>query len=120
MSSYEFGRGKIREFKPESGENIEDVCKRFVLSKRDQSFLDEFDSAVEAVSDEFYDEAIITEEKLYEFVEQSVEYDQNEFYDAHVEPNGDITYSVLFYNGGQSMSEAIQEAISKISEGINQ
>lgn len=111
MSSYEHSRGRLRPFNSLQGESLEETCERFVNDRFGPKILERFESAEEAIRDELYDDAIIANNTVYEVIENSTDYDECDFYDAHYGENGDLIYNVLFYNGGMGLSEAIEEAI---------
>ena len=92
-------------------ESIEQQCKRIF----DAEIPEWADSYQEALLDEYYQEYIVHEGKLYA-VKDRIERDEDEDIFRMKKINGtDREFEVRYYNGGCSFDEAIDEAFKNLA-----
>lgn len=107
-------RGKLRLVpKLHKNETLNEQCERILKQAnktKDDLYYYEGDF-VWAVYDELYDKYVIVSHDVYEIIEkESFDVESDIFY-ATQNLDGTIDYHVMYYNGGCSFNEAIDEAI---------
>jgi len=110
MSDYERQRGAItrimkdpevfaKEFYEKAGEEKPNYCDTFL----------------DALREDHYNEYVVVSGKLYSI--QSKEEDScDDIFEAERAQDGSIKFFVQFYNGGCSLSEALEEAIERLEK----
>ena len=112
MSTTEAHKGKLMPMILR-GVSLEERCRAacsvlgFVKNKYHSSY-------EECLRDEGYRKVYIRNQIIYEV--QDTELDPSGFSEAETNEDGSIDYMILYYNGGASFDEVIDEAISNIEE----
>lgn len=109
MSDYERNVGKLIQVRPDL--SIENACK--TISGNFGWELGGHESYSQLVEDEGYRKYHINDGKLY-LIDGGETEDRDEYYDARKE-GGVIHFDVRFYNGGCSLSEALDSAIKTLN-----
>ena len=110
-------KGKLK-FVPKlhKNETLNEQCER-ILKECDKTNIDlDFYEGdfVWAVYDELYNKYVIAGHNVYEIIEKiSIDPDYDIF-NATQNLDGTIDFHVMYYNGGCSFNEAIEEAISNM------
>lgn len=111
MSRTEHHKGRLTEV-PLVNDSIKETCLAIIEKAGKLSYLAEMYTAEELIRDEFYDEYMVLNGKLYSI--DSKEYDENtDIAEAKLHDDGTIDFEVRFYNGGSSMGEMIERAVEK-------
>lgn len=95
-------------------ETFEERCKRILKEHNYLELNDYCDSWEEMLCDELYDEYVIVDEDIYKIVEKNYRSIDDDVFEAHINNDGTISYEVMYYNGGCSFNEAIEEALQNI------
>lgn len=106
--------GKIILIEKLNNETLEEQCER-ILKEHNFTELDEYyDSWEEMLYEELYDKYVVCSNKLYKIVERNYMDTEYDIFTAYENKNGTIDYEVMYYNGGCSFSEAIEEALNNM------
>lgn len=120
MSETEAFKGKLKEFSREQGETLVQYVMRFIKDKgRDvPEHYSEYGCSEEDAACMFYDvfyknTGVLVNNTIYEIVTmRSFEYD--DMFEANRCQDGSIDFTIKYYNGGCSFSEALERAFSNI------
>ena len=113
MSETEYVKGKIKQVRPICNQSLEDLCKQ-ELEKNKIPKEEYYDTYQEALEDELSEKYLIVGGSLYEFIEcVSVDINSADIRNIDLNMSGELDFEVLFYNGGCSLSEAIESAMRK-------
>lgn len=109
MSETVHYKGKLAKVEILQNETIEDTCKR-ICEKEGITELPEYTSDFrECIFDTLYDKYIEIDGELYKFIENK-EIGDFDIFDMHQNNDGTFDFDVMFYNGGCSLSEALETA----------
>jgi hypothetical protein len=84
-----------------------------ILKSRGKSKETYYNDSAEQLCDDFYKEFIVIDGVLYH-LESTEMSDDEDIYNARENTDGSINFEVKFYNGGCSLSEAIEEAVGRL------
>jgi hypothetical protein len=104
-------KGVLKEVERYPDENLSYQCKRLLDNRELPSY---YDSYEEFLRDELYKEYIIHDDIVYKYEKEELD-PESDIFEATRNINGDIEFEVLYYNGGCSFEEAIEEAMRNIS-----
>lgn len=113
MSQTELHVGKlVRVAKINETETPEEMAQRLVIQHGITT--EEYTNNIEAICYEFYPQKyVLYNENLYEVIGEAVE-DGGDIYKARINQDGSINYTLQYYNGGQSFTGAMEEALKNI------
>jgi hypothetical protein len=112
MSETVYYKGVIREV---ITDDIEEYCRDIIL-KRKINVASYHESNTHALTDELYEEYFFHKStgKLYEFVKLD-QHDPYEVIMANEIGEGVYSFDLVYYNGGASMNECLEEALDKLN-----
>lgn len=110
MSETVHYKGLLKKVTRDTGETLEEQCKRLLGNKELPSY---FDSYQEYLLDEHYQNFYIQDNDLYLVEKEEIDPDSNIF-NANIKDNGDIEFEVKYYNGSCSFDEAIDIAFKTL------
>ena len=115
MSDYEHQRGKMIKVVAEPGTTLEQQCL-LIFKEAGIEPADYYDTAAEALADEFYEKYVHIDGELYKFIELVDEDPYDSF--AHIEElePGIFNFNSRYYNGGTCLSEMLQEGMVKLKK----
>ena len=114
MSEMVHYTGKLQLVNKLPNETLEEQCKR-ILAEHNYLDLDNYcDSWREMLCEELYERYVIANDTIYEVVEKKHRSIDEDIFEAHSNLDGSIEYEVMYYNGGCSFSEAIEEALENL------
>lgn len=114
MSEMVHYSGKLQLVDKLPNETLEEQCKR-ILAKHNYFELDSYcDSWREMLYEELYERYVIANNTIYEVVEKKHRSIDEDIFEAHANLDGSIEYEVMYYNGGCSFNEAIEEALENL------
>lgn len=114
MSEMVHYSGKLEAVDTISSETLEEQCKR-ILAKHNYFELDSYcDSWSEMLCEELYERYVIVNDTIYEVVEKKHRSIDENIFEARANLDGSIEYEVMYYNGGCSFNEAIEEALENL------
>lgn len=113
MSQTELHVGKlIRVPKIKEDETLTEMARRLVVFH--EITTEDYVSELEAICYDFYpNKYVVHNENLYEVVGEAVE-EGGDIYKARINQDGSINYTLQYYNGGQSFTGAMEEALKNI------
>jgi hypothetical protein len=117
MSQYDHFIGKMVEVKPKAGQTYEELATE-IMSSYNVSFSSLYSTNMEALVNELYDIYAEGNGKLYNIIERE-EITNDDIFEASVNPDNTISFSVRYYNGGCGFSEAIGYALENSKHEIN-
>ena len=94
--------------------NIEEYALK-VLEKKSKEREDYYDTAIEQITQDYYEEFFYDSEKeiLYSITYESHDLEE-EIIKAEKQPDGSIAFELRYYNGGAGFEECLQEAMNKL------
>lgn len=104
--------GKLKPIKEFQGMEIEEQCRLILLKQGYSQLYSFYDSWQEMFYEELYNEFTIVNNLIYEIIEN--EDGGMHFYNAHLNDDETIDYNVMYYNGGCSLSNAIETATKNL------
>ena len=114
MSETVHYKGKIQLVEKIKDETLEEQCKR-ILSEHGYHELDlYYDSWYEMLCEELYERYVIVNNSIYKVIDKKnlgIDYD---IFEATKNDDKTINYHVMYYDGGCSFNEAIEEAIQNM------
>lgn len=116
MSSYELHFGKLRELNYNAlgfntiEEWAKDKCDQLGIIK--QSYHDDYWDCIEFTLDNKY---VKRGDRLFEVEDKELE-DCGDFLNYNINNDGEIEYSMRFYNGGTCLSEMLNEVLEEIEK----
>jgi len=111
MSDYEKHSGKIIKVSLEN-ESIRDSMVR-IMDRDDIKYRPEYPSYDFADS---YENYFVAGDSLYQIIEDVSDDIEDSFTNLTNNPDGSISYVTQFYNGGNGLSEMLEEAITKLQK----
>lgn len=113
MSQQETRIGKIKLIEKLENENLEQQCKRILdeANFKVDDCCDTYKEAIEEYGD--FEKYIIYKNNLYEVIED-IKQDDCDIFEANMNEDGTISYTVSYYNGGCCLSEAIERSLKKL------
>lgn len=118
MSSTEFHTGKLYPVKLNG--SLEETC-RFIAKRFGYELEENWRSDFKEKFDEYAihrkevdEEYFIHGEKLYRVIDHKESEDDDYFMKLHREPNGVISFTGHFYNGGTCFSEMMEDALNEL------
>lgn len=107
--------GKLQLVNKLPNETLEEQCKR-ILVEHNYRELDSYcDSWREMLYEELYERyVVVNNNNIYEIVEKNNKTDEYDIFNATQNLDGSIDYEVMYYNGGCSFNEAIEEALENM------
>lgn len=92
-------------------ETLEEQCKRVLESRGKHGELESFyESYEEKLYNEYYEEYVVHSDTLYKVKDMSETDDYVEFFKLKKINGSDFEFDLMYYNGGCSFEEAIDEA----------
>ena len=115
MSYTEYVTGKIKEIKPNGKQTLEELCEIEFLKYNIQFDEEFYPTFKDALLDEHCEKYFIdNKNRLFIYLEYtSVDINTANISNVVINLEDEIDFEVLFYNGGASLSEAIQYAMTK-------
>lgn len=111
MSDYERHTGTLIRINPNEGESFDDMLLR-VLKENKIDVVESKDNLTKYFIDELWETHYIHKDVLY--IIDNVEHDDSDdVADASLNPDGTISYSLRYYNGGCGFGEALDYALKK-------
>lgn len=122
MSETEAFKGRLKEFVREPDETLLHYVIRFIKAKGKENEIPQYmqhedtENARNIFFDVFYKESgVLINDVIFEIVTmRSFEYD--DMFEASRNSDGTIDFTVKYYNGGCSFSEALERAFSKMNK----
>jgi hypothetical protein len=111
MSDYEQHVGKLVKVAPAGDETLEDLMRR-ILAEENIEMEQYHEDYAECFRDELYEKYVIFNNTVYKVDAERLE-DYDDIMHGVLADNGDIFFTLRFYNGGCGFDEAIEEAIKK-------
>lgn len=111
MSGMESWIGTAEVIKPKDGEDLEALCKR-MCNERGINDLEYSETWQECIQDRFYKMYIIASESLYD-VSDKKDVQDEDIFEASLNNDGTVRFTLQFYNGGCSFSEAFEHALKR-------
>lgn len=117
MSDYERVKGKLVEIKKPKDQELLFYYQNYLKEKNikisDYYKQDNIKDLQECIRDELYEEIVLIDNIIWE-VQNKITVDPDAgIYEADKNEDGSFNFFVSFYNGGQSLNEAIETAINK-------
>lgn len=109
MSDYERHNGTLIRINPNEGESFDDMLLR-VLKENKIDVVESKDNLTKYFIDELWETHYIHNGVLYKIDNTECD-DSSDIYEARINPNGNISYTLRFYNGGCSFGEALDTAL---------
>ena len=113
MSQTEYHSGKLRIVPMKMDDSLEAQCRRIIIEDNphlDIEYVSEhYDSFEELMCDEYYEEYLVLNGRIYEILEHSNS-DDNTF-DVWKNEDGTISFAGSFYNGGTYLQEMIEDGL---------
>lgn len=115
MSETVHYKGKIQLVPKLENETLEDVCKR-IMNEYDCFELDSYcNTWREFMADELYERYVVINDDVYEVTDKKYFSDEYDIFKAHKVSDTEYEYEVMYYNGGCSFEEAIEEAFNQMN-----
>ena len=110
MSETETHIGKLKRINL-NNQSVEDYCKKYC---EHNNIINTYDSFTEYFHCELYEEYIITDNNIFQFITNKESRDYE--YISFIDKNDDDTYNYVmqFHNGGTCLSEMLHDALKKI------
>lgn len=110
--------GRLEEIQPRENESFNEMCRRVLLhegaiSKEDKLDDDYYDGWYEVLEDKLGNYSVVVSKdgwKLLRTISKQEIPCADSVFNMHRIQNGEYGYEVLYYNGGCSFTEALQEA----------
>ena len=116
MSETKHYIGKIRRLHLWPYVTLEDQCQKVANDSGYKELPDRYESWEELIASELYDKYIVVHDRVYKILEANdMGCDFNVFH-AHDNNDGTISYEVVYYNGGYSLEDAIEEALDNMNK----
>lgn len=106
--------GKLRLKEKLPNETLEEQCKRILCEHNYFELQGYCDSWEEMLYDELYERYVIYNNEVYEVIEKNYRDFYDSIFESYKNDDGTIDYQVVYYNGGCSFTEAIEEALNNI------
>ncbi len=116
MSETEQHTGKLVKVIPQEGEGTENLAKRLVNENGYRYDVDYWECYLDCLYEEGYREYVIHNSCIYEVKCEDID-PCGDITLGKLLPNGDIDFTVRYYNGGCSFDEAVCGAIDKAHGG---
>ncbi len=113
MSETVHYRGKLTEIKPTATRTTEFIARRILIEDRGLEKSTFYETYLEALCDELYDEYYSHKGKLYKITKEDVGID-DDIITARQNEDGTIDYELRYYNGGAGFGECMDEALDNI------
>jgi hypothetical protein len=118
MSQQETIIGKLKLMPKLENETLEDQCKRIYNEQFGQHKTPWLDSFEEDLMDECYEKFVIYNNDLYEVI-QKKDMDYCDMFNLVDNNDGTYNFSLSYYNGGYSFSEAIERAFENMERKLD-
>lgn len=119
MSYIEYHSGKLEIIPMKLDDSLEGQCKRIALKEVPnldiKYILDNYDSFESFFRDNFYEEYLILNERIYKIIEHSKS--DEDMFDVWENSDGTISFSGSFYNGGTFLNEMIEDGLRALKDG---
>ena len=109
-------KGKLKLIPKLEGETLEQQCKRVIeynLNSNINNYEDYYNSYEEQLLDEFYNSYYSYHGNLYELEYEDLDCSYD-FAEGNLNEDGSIDFHVMYYNGGASLSEILDEVMKDI------
>ena len=114
MSEMVHYTGKIAPVDKLPNETLEEQCKR-ILAEHNYFELNGYcDSWREMLYEELYERYVIACGEVYKVIEKNHRDIDEDIFEAYDNGDGNINYEVMYYDGGCSFDEAIEEALENM------
>lgn len=112
--------GKVKLVEKLNNETLEEQCERILREHNFTELEKYYDSWEEMFYEELYGKYVIhdEDESIYKIIEKNYEDTEYDIFNAHENKDGTISYEVMYYNGGCSLSEAIVEALDNMESNL--
>ncbi len=98
------------------GETGEDAAKRILLTLRGMEKPDYYNTYKEFIECEFYGQAVIINDILYWAIKENIDPYDNFFVGRKTDDPNTIEFDVMYYNGGCSFCEAMEQALKNANQ----
>lgn len=119
MSNMESHVGKLRKVQRNEGQSVEDWCREKCEDNGVPSMLPElYDSWKETLLYhlDFYEKFFFVNDEIWEVYEHREFDDDDDIYEITPNPDGTISFTMRFYNGGTCLSECIEEGLEQLNK----
>lgn len=110
MSRTELHIGVMRKVDTQDKTDIEFAVD--TLKEKGKELNDFYEDALEQLVDEYYEQYFLANGELWEILEDE-EHEDMYVAQGTVNTDGSISYVAMYYNGGASLSEVLEEIIEK-------
>ena len=111
MSGIEFLKGKLV---PVNIINSLESTANLLLKQMNIEKDDYYDTCLEQLKETVYQTYVVTKDKIYEVVESRNEEAHRDIFDAILNNDKSIDFTLKYYNGGCCFNEAIEKALDKM------
>jgi len=112
MSETEVQVGKLVMIGPNNGESLEEAAVR-ILAFENHTMSKYDDSALECLEVDFYETYVVISDIIYK-VDMNTKNDYDGIFEAFLNADGSISFTLKYYNGGCSFNEALEEAFKNM------
>ena len=106
--------GKLKLIPRLENESLEDQCKRILREHNYFELNKYYDSWQGMFYDKFYEVYVILSDSIYEIIEKHSKPIDYDIFEASMNKDGTISFNVMYYNGGCSLDEAIEDALESV------
>lgn len=105
--------GKMKKVDLQGKTTLEFAEQKLLESQKEMD--DFFEDAVEWLVEEYYGEYFLANNELYEILEDKKD-ESFDVAEGTLNPDGSISYIAMFYNGGASLREVLEEIVNKVEK----
>jgi hypothetical protein len=113
MSEMEAHVGKLRKVQRNEGQSVEDWCIEKCEADDEFELPHFYKSFEEFFRDNHYEEFFFVDDEIWEIFDHT-ELDDDDIYEMTPNPDGTVSFTMRFYNGGTCLCECIEEGLANL------